>query len=304
MRRKNHDSVREIYFLMILIALVYLSGCTGIRSSLDEIDRSYKQGFYEKHIMQNQRVDDLTCKDSFIHTLNLIDLFIMDYKDRARDAEMAHVKVLQSLIFLQRGEYDRARLAIKLAEDYTNNIEERDRALIGSLPDIIWGWQISEEVKRGSNRNRGKLKGALEKLQPVLDALDKKDYKVFLQKGSRGKGGGEIYLYLTAVRSILHHNRNVIIKDMGYREYARFFHIEDEEHVRKQVKEDYEKGIEKMRELLQELIPDNELNILDKAIFTDEKGEVGISMKWFQGESKFVRYKALYLFLKNEAQKL
>ena len=304
MRRKNHDSGREIYFLMILIAVVCLSGCTGVRSSLDEIDKSYKQGFYEKQIMQNQKVDDLTSKDSFIHTLNLIDLFIMDYKDRARDAEMAHVKVLQSLIFLQRGEYDKARLAIKLAKDYTNNIEERDRALIGSLPDIIWGWQISEEVKKGGNRNPDKLKEALKKLKPVLDALDKKDYKVFLQKGNRGKGGGEIYLYLTAVRSIFHHNRNMMIKDLGYREYARFSHIEDEEQVRKQVKGDYEKGIEQMGELLQVVIPENEFTILDKAIFRDEKGQVGISMEWFHGESKFVRYKALYLFLKNEAQKL
>ena len=298
MRHMTYKSSRLIFLLLICIVVVSSLGCSGIRSSLDRIDASYRSEFYDGVVPQNDDSADFERSGLFVETLDLIDQYIRDYKDKGRDPEIAHVKVLQSLIYLQKREFQKARLAIALAKDYKNSAEERDRVLIDSLDNIIWGWQESERARNPSDRdfeNSSKeeiLQKSLRTLDAALEELDKINYDTIFGRKNTGE---EIYLYLTAARSILHHNRAFIIGEYGYQEYSRDFN----EDAGKQVKSDYSIAVKQMETVLENYLPDNELVILKNIMFDNEE----ISFEWFKGESRFFRYKALYVFLRKKELK-
>ncbi len=303
MNRKINYSLKVKLLMLIFLSLACFSGCVfQTTSALKKIDEQYKHDFFDKLVVNStnsETVDD----NLFNETLNLIDSFIKNYKDENKDKEIAHVKALQSLINLQKGKYDKARLNIILAESYIAKAEKRDEILLKNLPNLIWGIQAAAEGNEfiGDKHDEEKLMKAIRKLDSALSKLDRVNFIELFDVESGSTGGDEICLYLTSARAILHLNTIELIKELTYPVYAKEI-SKTEEEVSGLVKGKYTIAISQVGEVLRTYMPAEEFDILfEKATFVDDQGgSVTIPKKWFEGNRRLIRFQALYLLLLDE----
>ena len=171
-------------------------------------------------------------------------------------------------------------------EEHVGEAEPRDKALIRNLPHIINGWEAYGKIAPPNVPTEENVKNAIDTLDIVLTQLDE-DFNT---------NDEEINLYLTALRSYLHHARAKAIGEYGEREYEQDYQKEPGEGRRQRIN-DYDTAISILGEALRRHISEEEFDLIEEA--TSPTNEVV-----FSGEPKYTRYKRLYIDLKRERSRI